>query len=101
MAEVFLDTVYAVALSIRQDSFHEKAVALSQNLEDSAKKLVTTHAVMFEIANALSDVRYRQSAVRLLETLETDANVEIVSFSQDLFDKSFSFTKIALTRLGV
>ncbi len=93
MAQIFLDTSYAIALSIRQDSFHKRAVALSRDIEAAAKKLVTTHAVILEIANALASVRYRQGAVKLLESLEVDASVEIIAFSQDLFDKAFHLYK--------
>jgi uncharacterized protein len=93
MAEVFLDTAYAIALSTPRDSFHEKAVALSRQLEKSATRLVTTQAVMLEVGNTFADLRNRQMSVQLLESFETDPSIEIVPLSQLLFDKAFHLYK--------
>lgn len=83
--EVFLDTAFAIALSSFQDSFHDQAVQLAKQLEESKTKLVTTRAVLLEIGNALSKQRYRQAAVKLLVALEADPHVEIVSLSDQLY----------------
>jgi uncharacterized protein len=98
MAEVFLDTAYAIALSTPRDSFHEKAVALSRQLETSATRLVTTQAVMLEIGNTFSDLRNRHMSVELLESFETDPSIEIVPISQSLFDKAFHLYKNRLDK---
>ncbi len=79
-AEVLLDTAYAIALSASNDNFHNKAVHLAELLAAARTRLVTTQAVMLEIGNALSKQRYRRAAVALLNSLEADTNVEIVSF---------------------
>lgn len=83
--EVFLDTSYALALSAPTDQFHERAVRLATELETAQARLVTTRAVLLEIGNALSRQRYRAAAVRLLEALETDPSVEVLSLSDDLY----------------
>lgn len=44
MAEVFLDTAYAIALSSANDHFHQRAVVLANELEAAGRRLVTTHA---------------------------------------------------------
>ncbi len=49
--EVFLDSAFAIALSVETDSFHQKAVQISENLDDVI--LVTTRAILLEIGNAL------------------------------------------------
>ena len=84
MTEVFLDTAYAIALSSSSDQFHKKAVELAEQLEQDGARLITTHAVLLEVGNALSKMRYRTAAVALLEALEADPNVEIVPISEDL-----------------
>ena len=86
---VFLDAAYAIALISPRDSFHEQAVRLSHELEASRTLLVTTRAVMLEIGNALSKPRFRQVAVRLLESLEADPTVEIVPLSEQLYNLAF------------
>jgi uncharacterized protein len=49
MAEVFLDTAYAIALSSVSDLFHHWAVLLADQLEVAGTRLVTTQAVLLEI----------------------------------------------------
>ena len=82
--EVFLDTAYAIALSVPADLFHARAAALADQLEVTGTRLVTTRAVMLEIGNALSKQYYRHAAVKLLQSLEADPNVEIVPLSENL-----------------
>lgn len=84
-SEVFLDTGYVIALSVEADENHERAVELAEQLEAEQTRLVTTRAIMLEIGNALSKLRYRQAAVELLNALENDSSVEIVPFSEELF----------------
>ena len=85
MAEVFLDTAYAIALSSANDHFHQRAVVLANELEAAGTRLVTTHAVLLEIGNALSKQRYRRAAIQLLDALETDPKVEIIPLSAELY----------------
>ncbi len=88
-AEVFLDAAYAIALASSRDEFHEKAVQLAGVIRSEGTKLVTTRAVILEIGNALSKQRYRTPAVKLLEALETDANVGIVALTETLYEQAF------------
>ncbi len=55
--EIFLDSAFVIALSIETDSFHEKAVQLSEKLDNVI--LVTTRAILLEIGNALSKRPFR------------------------------------------
>ena len=87
-AEVFLDTAYAIALSSPNDQFHARAVDLADQLEALETRLVTTRAVLLEIGNALSKQRYRQAAVQLLDSLETDPKVDILPVSEPLYARA-------------
>jgi predicted nucleic acid-binding protein len=89
MAEVFLDTAYAIALSSVSDLFHHRAVLLADQLEAAGTRLVTTQAVLLEIGNALSKQHYRHAAVKLLEALEADPNVEVIPLSEQLYARAF------------
>ena len=88
-AKVFLDAVYAIALSSPDDQFHEEALVLADELEAARSRLVTTQAVILEIGNSLSKQQYRDAAVRLIASLFTDPNVEIVPSSPELFARAF------------
>jgi len=87
--KVFLDTAFAIALSVESDEHHNRAVELSEQLEIEQTQLITTVAILLEIGNALSKRRYRQAAIELLNALEQDPQVEIVSISDELFRQSF------------
>jgi len=88
-AELFLDTGYVIALSVANDRYHGQAVRLAEQIEGNNIRLVTTHAILLEIGNALSRERYRPAAVRLIDSLQNDPNVEIVPLSESLFSQAF------------
>jgi uncharacterized protein len=88
LAEVFLDTAYAIALSSPNDLFHLKATWLADQLDATNTRLITTRAVLLEIGNALSRQRHRSAAVRLLEALEADPQIEIIPFSEQLYTQA-------------
>ena len=87
--EIFLDTAYAIALSVESDAHHKRAEELAEYLESDEFRLITTRAVLLEIGNALSKRRYRQAAVDLLDALEQDEQVEIVSLTEELYQQAF------------
>ncbi|HJP95822.1 MAG TPA: PIN domain-containing protein [Candidatus Saccharimonadales bacterium] len=51
--------------------------------------LLTTRAIILEIGNALSRQRYRKASVELLESLKQDPKVEIVSLTEDIYERGF------------
>lgn len=93
MTEVFLDTSFAIALSSVTDQNHARAVELANQIESNSTHLVTTQAILLEIGNALSRQRYRASAIELLESLETDSNIEVVLLTSDLYRFAFNLFK--------
>lgn len=93
MIEVFLDTSFAIALSSITDQNHIKAVQIANQLEANKTHLVTTQAILLEIGNALSKQKYRIAAIQILESLETDPNVEVVLLTNDLYKAAFNLFK--------
>ncbi|MGE0085071.1 MAG: type II toxin-antitoxin system VapC family toxin [Desulfococcaceae bacterium] len=88
-SEIFLDAAYAIALSSSKDMYHKRAVLIAEELEASKIPLITTHAVMLEIGNALSKNKYRQAGVKLLQALEQDPNITVIPMSENLYNKAF------------
>jgi uncharacterized protein len=88
-SSVFLDTSFSIALSVVKDEFHPQAIKLTKEINAAECQIITTRAVILEIGNALSKLKYRQSAVAIIESLKNDPNVIIVSLSDELFDKAF------------
>lgn len=87
---VFLDTSYANALSAPTDQFHTQALRLADELELAKSRLLTARAILLEIGNALARKRYRAAAVALLDALEGDPKVEILSLSGDLCERAMT-----------
>lgn len=91
--EVFLDTSFAIALSSVTDQNHRRAVELADQVRLAETRLVTTQASLLEIGNALSKQKYRAAAVQLLESLEADSGVEVVSLTNSLYKSAFVLFK--------
>ena len=91
--ELFLDTAYAIAVTVPNDQYHERAVALAWQMKREGTRLITTRAVVMEIGNALSKMRYRQAAINLLNSIEKDSRVEIIPTSEELYQRAFRLYK--------
>ncbi len=90
---VFLDTSFSIALSIAKDEFHERAIELTNQIEKEQTWVFTTQAIVLEIGNALSKLKYRQAAVGIIERLESDSNVSVISMSDELYNNAFELFK--------
>jgi predicted nucleic acid-binding protein len=51
---------------------------------------VTTRAVLLEIGNALARLRFRAAAIEVLEAVESDPRIRIVSLSDELYAEALS-----------
>ncbi|MBI4557792.1 MAG: type II toxin-antitoxin system VapC family toxin [Candidatus Hydrogenedentes bacterium] len=89
MNDVFLDTAFAIALTVATDQHHAEAENLANVLSKSGARMITTRAVVLEIGNALARLRYRISALTLLDALEHDPRVDILPISEELFARAF------------
>ena len=89
LREAFLDSAYAIALAATSDQYHDRALALAGQLETDKTLLLTTRAVLVEIGNALAKLRYRSAAIQLLDSLQADASVEIVTLTDEMYAQAF------------
>lgn len=87
--EVFLDTAYAIALASPKDRYHARAIELADHLESTGTRMITTQAVILEIGNALSKKSHRAAAVQLLESLNSDQQVDTTSITEVLYKRGF------------
>jgi predicted nucleic acid-binding protein len=81
----FVDTGYWIAYVDRSDRYHERAIALARLL---VGPLVTTEAVLTEVGNAFSDLRWRAACVSMLSRIRSNPAIEIVSVTEALFDRA-------------
>ena len=90
MKRLFLDTAYAIALASKRDTHHTRALQLAEEMAQDKVLILTTQAVLTEIGNALAAPPYRSFAVRYLEMLRQEPSAEIVSASNDLYQRGFA-----------
>lgn len=88
MASWFVDTGFAIALSVRRDRFHARAALLADEIERSKTLLVTTHAVILEIGAALSKLESRADGATLMRSLLADETVRVVPHDGLLMSKA-------------
>lgn len=93
MNKVFLDASYAIALSSPNDRHHNQAKFIADKLESEKTGIIATRAVILEIGNALAKRCYRQAAIKLIDSIENDENIEIVSISEQLYSRAFQLYK--------
>jgi len=86
---LFLDTSYAIALSVIDDQHNSKALELAKNIELEEIALLTTQAILLEIGNSLSKKGLRRGAVLLLESIQKDPRIRIESLTPRLYDEAF------------
>lgn len=83
---VFLDTGYVYALINTRDQWHESAVLWQRKIADEGRALITTEPILFEIANGLAAISYRQQAIQVIDALLADPLVEIVPAPTELLN---------------
>src|SRR4051812_41739003 len=83
----FADTFYFLALLNANDSAH--SMALAQSLGPG--RIVTTEWVLMEVGDAMAWRPKRQSFVELHGLLRSEADVQIIPASAELFARAMEF----------
>jgi predicted nucleic acid-binding protein len=76
MNEVFADSFYFLALLNQHDPHHALAVEAARSLK---ARLVTTHWVIVEVADALSAPRVRDRVVDFIDKVSRDPNTVVIT----------------------
>ncbi len=98
--DVFADTSFWIALVVKQDQYHDRAQAWSQQV---AGRIFTSNAVLLETANSLARPAWRPHVIALMEHLRHRCDVVVEELTRDLWlggwelyrnrpDKSWSLT---------
>ena len=84
---VFLDASYLIALSLPRDQHHAAAVKSMEQISARQVAMVTTRAVLLEVANFLAQPKTRSLVIQALEACQHDSLIEVVPLSEELFAK--------------
>jgi predicted nucleic acid-binding protein len=90
MNDLFLDTGYVIALISKKDERRKRAQELSREVKQTRPRIVTTQAVLVEVANALAAPQVRGTAAAYINMLRKEPFVDIVPTSQGLLQRGFS-----------
>lgn len=86
LGDVFADTMYWLALVVRQDAYHSRAMEWTKRIRG---RIVTTDAVLIETASALASPPRRSAAVSLVQRLRARDDIEIVHVDPSLLDRGW------------
>ncbi len=84
MKRVFADAFFYIAAFNRTDAAHEKAQAWAA---DARAQVVTTTAVLLEVADAMSAPAWRTACARFIEKLITQSRTIVRQVDDDLFQR--------------
>ena len=85
--DVFADTVFWVALVVRQDQHHHAARTWATRVSG---RMVTSVAVLLETANLLGRSDWRPYAIDLINHLKERKDVEIIDLDRDLVESAWT-----------
>lgn len=91
MKTVFADTGYWVALLNPKDQRHDKAILTSKNL--GKVRQLTTEMVLDELLAALSRMPERAFAIRGVDAIRTNPNVEVLPQTSIQFREAYGLYK--------
>ena len=91
MKTVFADTGYWVALLNPKDQWHDKAMFTSKNL--GMVRQLTTEMVLDELLAALSRLPERTFAIRGVDAIRTNPNVEVLPQTSIQFREAYGLYK--------
>lgn len=85
MKTVFVDASYYIAILNPRDQY---AAAAKLVAHEYLERTVTTALIVTEVCNALSDPKYRRSVCKLVETLNSTVQTELVYPNRSLWQRS-------------
>jgi hypothetical protein len=85
---IFIDTSYFLALVNKRDKYHQAAKAAAAQV---VPPFITSNAVLLELGNALARPPHRRLAIRALQQIWADAQIEIVILDRELLAETITF----------
>lgn len=86
---VFADTAAWLALINKSDTLHKKAKKVRDSLLNHNSQFVVTDYIVVEIANSLSRIPFRESAINLINSMTASKNIEIVEIDKEVYKEAW------------
>ena len=86
---VFVDTSAWLALINKSDVFHVKAKNIRDILLRDNIQFVVTDYVVVEVANSLSKIPWRSSAIQLINSIQLSENIRVVEINKEIYNEAW------------
>jgi len=80
----FVDTGFLIAIVLRDDASHQRALAWNEALDD---KCVVSDFVLLEFADALCSPALRTTAEEMIGQIQQDPEIEVVPASREWMER--------------
>jgi predicted nucleic acid-binding protein len=90
MTSVFVDTAALIALGDKGDRFHHQALKVRDNLKRANRKLITTNAVILELASYFRQTKHRLTAIKLIESINRSKKWRCITVDEILMEHGFN-----------
>jgi predicted nucleic acid-binding protein len=98
MNQVFLDTSALIALAVKSDEFHGRAVAVRSQLTESGARIVTSQWVLVEFLNAMRFIGTRLVAANMVDALRHSGKTTIVPAGESDWQSSIGLYRERLDK---
>ena len=86
---VFVDTSAWLALINKSDVFHVKAKNIRDILLRDNIQFIVTDYVIVEVANSLSKIPWRSSAIQLINSIQLSENIRVVEINKEIYNEAW------------
>jgi len=88
---IFMDTAFILAVIDTSDKYHEIAIKSYKNLIKNKWSIITTEAVLIEIGNGLSRLKWRQAAHKWIISIQESKTIfMVVPTTTELLNKAIN-----------
>jgi uncharacterized protein len=87
--KVFVDTGAWFAIADKNDQFHRKATDYLKRIVENRNNLITSNLVVHETAMLLSRKLSKEAALRFLQTVYNDDDVEVVHCNEAMEKEAY------------
>jgi len=98
MKAIFIDTAAWLALINKTDALHEKAKKIRNRLLKESVQLLVTDYILVEIANTLSRIPFRTSAIQLINFIQASSNIQLVEINREIYGEAWEMYRSRLDK---
>ncbi len=91
---IFVDTSALISLGNKRDRYHQEAINIFNSLILSKTFFITSNAVLFELGNTFSAVRYKSIALSIIEMINHSNSWDIITLDKLLMNRGIDKFRI-------